>query len=91
MSGTSGPTVVRVVATRSRLVSAIGGGLAGTAVGALVAFAVLLVLDAFGITGSVEDEPLHGWVAFVAVVWLCPLSGLMAGTIVGWRRSRSEP
>lgn len=63
----------------------------GTAVGAVVAFIVLLCLDALGITGSIEGDALHGWIVFVAVVWLCPIVGLMIGMTVGWRRHPTPP
>ncbi len=51
----------------------------------------LLGLDVLGVTSSAEGEPLHGWILFVAVVWLCPSVGLLAGIIVGWRRHPTPP
>ena len=66
------------------------GAVAGFIVGLAIAYVALIVLDRAGVTNFVEDEPLHGWPVFLAVIALVPSTGVIVGGVVGWKRLRPE-
>ncbi len=63
------------------------GLLLGGVAGLIVALPILVVTDWLGITNHVEDEPLHGWIVFVAILDGLILVGACVGAVTGWRRS----
>jgi hypothetical protein len=74
-----------------RALTVVSGVVLGGFAGLILAFALLLALDAAGISDFVNkagDVPLDGWIAEVATLYGCVLTGCTIGAVVAWRRSR---
>jgi uncharacterized protein YqgC (DUF456 family) len=84
-----------LVATFKKVRRSSLGAIIGAFLGAFAWYSALVVVGVDGLTNYVDEPPQRSYIWLVAVICTGPVIGLLAGSVVGWRRrdavGRSQP
>ena len=75
-----------VAATFKKVLRSSLGAMIGALLGAFAWYSALVVVGVDGLTDYVDEPPQRSYIWLVAVICTGPVIGLLAGSVVGWRR-----